>query len=271
MKRGLLIVTGIFCGFMMCMAPARANETGQEALYTSDESIEEATDGFRYIHDPRLNSRAMSDIVVNPEAIYGFSPDPQSERLGAFASYDWSDPTVVEAARQERIEYLADFDRMYDLWENMEAEGKPVEEIARAVSALRNQIRLEAYADDPEGLQIVMQSNLDKYGNEYGPTPESLYEQYGSWETVLIKAFSSNAGMDACLGLYDVQYDHNMLVRNVVENDTIMYTVREGDYLVKIARKYFGDEAAWRQIYNANADVIGDGYIIYVGETLIIP
>ena len=34
-----------------------------------------------------------------------------------------------------------------------------------------------------------------------------LFEQYGSWETVITKAFSSNPGMDACLGLYDEMYD----------------------------------------------------------------
>ena len=36
--------------------------------------------------------------------------------------------------------------------------------------------------------------------------PDELYEQYGSWETVLEKSFCANAGMDACLGLYDDYY-----------------------------------------------------------------
>ena len=36
--------------------------------------------------------------------------------------------------------------------------------------------------------------------------PDELFAQYGSWERVIEKAFSTNAGMDACLGLYDDYY-----------------------------------------------------------------
>ena len=39
-----------------------------------------------------------------------------------------------------------------------------------------------------------------------GPSADSLYEKYGSWQTVLKKALSTNMGMDACLGLYDEYY-----------------------------------------------------------------
>ena len=47
----------------------------------------------------------------------------------------------------------------------------------------------------------------DQYGDENGPTVESLYEKYGSWQAVLEKALGTNAGMDACLGFYDEYYD----------------------------------------------------------------
>ncbi|MBR4186154.1 MAG: S-layer homology domain-containing protein, partial [Clostridia bacterium] len=46
-----------------------------------------------------------------------------------------------------------------------------------------------------------------KYGHEEGPLPDELFEQYGSWEEVIWKAFSANPGMDACLGLYDEYFD----------------------------------------------------------------
>ena len=48
---------------------------------------------------------------------------------------------------------------------------------------------------------------MQKYGNENGPTPEYLYDQFGSWEIVLQKAYETNPGADACLGLYDMYYD----------------------------------------------------------------
>lgn len=236
-------------------------------------AVEPNTSGYVcvYQHDPRLNPKAMEDIVVNPNAVYGFSPDPNSTRLGEYASYDWSNPEVVEAARQERIAYLASFDSQYELWERMIAEGKSTEEIARAVSKKRNDNRLASYKDDPEGLAKVKKSNLETYGNEEGPTPEYLFAKYGSWEKVIIKSFSSNSGMDACLGLYDVQYEHNKLCETVVENQIITYEVHSGDYLVKIAMKYYGYASAWKYIYENNKSNIGEGYIIYPGQLLVIP
>jgi len=225
-----------------------------------------------YAHDPRINSKAMSDIVVNPDAVYGFSPDPESTRLGEYATLvDWTNPEALEAARQERIAYLAAFNNQYKLWQEMSDQGKTIEEIARAVSALRNENRLASYANNPEGLATVKKSNLETYGNENGPTAESLFEKYGSWEKVLIKSFSSNSGMDACLGLYDVQYEHNKLTEAIVENQNIVYTVKPGDYLIKIAQKYYGDAKAWKYIYDANEDSIAEGYVIFSGEKLIIP
>ena len=79
--------------------------------------------------------------------------------------------------------------------------------MAKAVSKERNRLRLESYKDDPESLKKVIESNLETYGYEDGPTPESLFEKYGSWVAVLQKAFSPNMGMDACCGLYDEYYE----------------------------------------------------------------
>lgn len=226
---------------------------------------------FKYVHDPRINSKAMADIVVDTSAVYGFAPSKDSTRLAGYADADWSDAALVETWKQERIEYLEQFANMYDLWEKMLAQGKSVEEIARAVSAKRNEIRLASCKGDAEGLAKVKKSNLDTYGNENGPTPESLFEKYGSWELVLIKSFNSNSGMDACLGLYDVQYEHNRLAQAIAEDQIVIYTVKKGDYLAKIAMKYFGTQAKWRTIMEANSDKIKDKDLIYEGQTLVIP
>ncbi|MCF0142857.1 MAG: hypothetical protein HUJ75_05715 [Parasporobacterium sp.] len=88
----------------------------------------------------------------------------------------------------------------------MRTQGKSEEEVARAVSAERNRIRLDSCKDDPEKLEKVKASNLAKYGDENGPSADSLYESKGSWEAVLQGAFSPNLGMDACCGLYDMYY-----------------------------------------------------------------
>ena len=148
----------------------------------------------------------MEDIVENADAVYGFSPDPNSNRLGSYAEYDWTDPALVAKAQEERRAYHESMDSMTDILYRMRDEGASIEEMARAVSMERNRIRLDSYRDNPEGLAAVKKSNLETYGHEDGPTPDELYEKYGSWTEVLQKAFSTNMGMDACCGLYDEYY-----------------------------------------------------------------
>ncbi len=168
--------------------------------------IARAATEFRYQHDPMQNPDAAKDIIVNPNAVYGYSPSPDGS-LKEFASADWTDAAIVEQGRQDRIQYLASFQELYDILYEMQDEGYEIEAIARKISTRRNELRWESYKDDPEGLETLKKRNLEEYGNEMGPTPEFLFEKYGSWETVITKAFSSNPGMDACLGLYDEMYD----------------------------------------------------------------
>ena len=161
---------------------------------------------FAYVHDPRENPEAMADIIENADAVYGFSPNPDSRRLGSYAEYDWTDPEFVAHAREERRAYHESMESMTDILYRMREEGASMEEMARAVSEERNRLRLAAYLDDPEGLAAVKERNLKTYGHEEGPTPDELFEKYGSWTAVLQKAFSPNMGMDACCGLYDEYY-----------------------------------------------------------------
>ena len=161
---------------------------------------------FAYIHDPKDNPKAMEDIVENPDAVYGFSPDPESTRLGPYADIDWTDEAVVENIQAERRAYHESMNSLTDILYRMREEGASIEEMARAVSAERNRLRLASYDGDSEGLAAVKKSNLETYGQEDGPTPDQLFEKYGSWTTVLQKAFSSNMGMDVCCGLYDEYY-----------------------------------------------------------------
>jgi hypothetical protein len=118
----------------------------------------------RYEHDPRENPEAMKDIVENADAVYGFSPNPESTRLGVYAEYDWTDPEFVAEAQEERRAYHESMSTMMDILYEMRAKGASIEEMARAVSTERNRLRLEAYKDDPEGLEKLKQSNLDTYG-----------------------------------------------------------------------------------------------------------
>lgn len=225
---------------------------------------------IEYEHDPTLNATVMEDIIVDADAVYGYRPDPNSDRLGSFADADWTDKTQVAKWTDERIAYHNDFSMMYDTWQQMEKQGKSTEEIARKVSAMRNEIRLASYKDNPEGLAKVKQSNLKKYGNEMGPTADSLYEKYGSWAKVLVKSFSENPGMDACLGLYDIFYDTYAKVGSLNESNEQTYIVKKGDTLSKIANKYYGDKNQWNRIYEANKSTMSDPNTLQIGQKLVI-
>ncbi len=234
-----------------------------------------------YVHDPMENPKAAQDIIVDPSAVYGYSPNPESTRLGGYAKYDWSDAAVVAEMRKDREAYHASVEELYTMIKTMKAEGKSIEDIARAVSTRRNEIRLESYKDDPEGLETVKQSNLATYGNENGGTPEFFFNKYGSWETVLEKALSTNPGADAVLGLYDKYYDTYIIpeaepakttqtqAAETTEPATI-YVVKEGDCLNKIAGKVYGDRSKWTVIYNNNRSIIKNPDLIYPGQELAI-
>ncbi len=160
-----------------------------------------------YEHNPMDNPKAAQDIIPNEAAVYGFSPSPDSVRLKDYLdAYDWTDPEQVAALRAEREAYQAQYGELYELIDTMLMEDMDIETIARAVSKRRNEIRLEAVAADPEELAIVKKSNLETYGHEEGPLPDELFAKYGDWQTVLDKALSTNPGMDACVGLYDLYY-----------------------------------------------------------------
>ncbi len=50
------------------------------------------------------------------------------------------------------------------------------------------------------------------------------------------------------------------------------YTVKAGDTLLKIAKKFYGEDADYQKIYDANKDLIGsDPDMIKVGQELTIP
>ena len=193
--------------------PDSAVQAPEDEMWAAGTADTPASD-FAYTHDPRNNPKAMADIVEDAAAIYGFRPSAEGS-LAQYAEIDWTDPVVVESGRQERIAYHESIAEMYEMLHDMQVAGASTEEIARAVSAKRNEIRIASYANDPEGLARLKARNLEQYGNENGGSPEYFYERYGSWETVIDKSFSTNSGMDACLGLYDDYYDLYVILGQV--------------------------------------------------------
>lgn len=62
-----------------------------------------------------------------------------------------------------------------------------------------------------------------------------------------------------------------VLSTGLVVNAEGSYTVKEGDYLKKIAQSAYGDSARWEDIYEANKATVKNPAILYKGQTLILP
>ena len=312
MNKKLHLTLSLLLTLILAVSAPAAVLAGEAGSETGSTEAAPARETFHYEHDPMENPAAAKDIVVNPDAVYGYSPSPESTRLGKYAdAIDWADEAAVAAAREERRAYIEENKKMYRVIEEMLGQGKNVEEIAREVSRIRNENRLAAYDNDPEGLELVKQSNLDTYGHEEGPTADQLFEKYGSWQTVIEKALSTNAGMDACLGFYDENYDSydisEMLAdaggsgadaegtadadgvadadsatdadsaadaadtETAEEKSEKTYTVQKGDCLWTIAEKNLGDGNRWKEIYERNRDSIRDPGLIYPGQEFVLP
>jgi len=164
--------------------------------------------GFTYKQNPMDNPKSAKDILKNPNAVYGYSPNPLSERIGRFAEFDWTDKDIVARAREARLQYHKDNESMYNIVKGMQQNGLTVEEIARAANQQRNVNRLQSYIDtgNMSGYEKAVESNMRIFHNKFGMTADQAFAKYGSWDIVLAKAMSANAGMDACCGLYDDFY-----------------------------------------------------------------
>lgn len=60
-----------------------------------------------------------------------------------------------------------------------------IEEFARYSVNQRNTNRMSRY-DSESARRRLRERNLQKYNNEEGPTPEYLFDKYGSWEEVIL-------------------------------------------------------------------------------------
>jgi hypothetical protein len=188
---------------------------------------------FKYIHDPMQNEHVKNEVLVDPDAVFGFSPNPDSERLGVFAKYDWTDEKVVLPMSNEREIYHERVENeLLALLDAGKRRGDSVEDIARILSERRDTIRLEE-AEAAGTLEETKKSNLEKYGNEKGPTPEYRFAKYGSWETVASKAFSTNVAIDVCLGLYDKYYDAYGVTNDLFATSANPFSIKKTSVTIK--------------------------------------
>lgn len=95
------------------------------------------------------NPKAANDIIENPDAVYGYSPNSESESIGGYSdAIDWTNPEQVAQARMRRQSYHDKNYNILELVSKMKKEGNSIEDIARAAIEQRNRNRLDDYIDD---------------------------------------------------------------------------------------------------------------------------
>lgn len=67
---------------------------------------------------------------------------------------------------------------------------------------------------------------------------------------------------------YEYEEVNNKSANHITKHNQITYTIKKGDTLIKIAKKY---NTTWKKIYQKNIDIIGDNpNLIIPGQVLKI-
>jgi hypothetical protein len=100
-----------------------------------------------------------------------------------------------------REEYMETVRSLTQEAEVLSSEGKSKEQIARTLHQRRIDIGKEYKGLTPGPLkEFILEVNMDRYGNEYGPSIETLLKKYdGDWDTIIEKSATPNENIDGLL------------------------------------------------------------------------
>ena len=154
-----------------------------------------------------LQEQSAWAMLLNedPNAVYGYKPKKDGS-LKNFANVDWSDLEFVESARQKRIQYIEDDRSICDLVSDMKNKGCSTEEIAHSICDYRNQTRLNSYLDldgniiNENGYNAALERMQTR-------SYDALISSGKTPEQIISSSMRTNPAMDACVGLYDENFN----------------------------------------------------------------
>ncbi|HUT29099.1 MAG TPA: LysM peptidoglycan-binding domain-containing protein [Sedimentisphaerales bacterium] len=171
--------------------------------------------------------------------------------------------------------------------------GGRLESVGHAVYAFRNNLGRLRIVDrgGSAGTRGQVFSSLEDLATKYGIEGQWALKEAAVMENVFAKFMTSISSAPVfALDVYALagvnQMEHETVAQAFEVHKTIMrqgkkalerknsryHTVVSGDWLSKIARKYYGNMHKWPVIYEANRDVIGrDPNLIKPGQRLLIP
>ena len=113
---------------------------------------------------------------------------------------------MLENAKQKRLQYIEDDKAIYDVIAEMKNNGCSTEEMARAACDYRNQTRLNSYLDsdghviDQNGYNAALERMQTR-------SYDALISSGKTPEEIINSSMRTNPAMDACVGLYDQNFD----------------------------------------------------------------
>ncbi len=72
-------------------------------------------------------------------------------------------------------------------------------------------------------------------------------------------------------GNTDYQAAETYPVESATNYGSRIHTIAKGDTLYSLARRYYNDQARWKEIYSANRDNISNPNMVRVGQQVVIP
>ncbi|BDR66967.1 phage protein [Clostridium tetani] len=117
-------------------------------------------------------------------------------------------------------------------------------------------------------LFTIENSKMSENGGEVGDIYYSIelkrYKSYGAKKVVIVKPKNNNTTKN-------VAKVNKKPPRPVEKPKVKTHTVVRGDTLWHIAKRYLGNGARWKEIYNLNKDKIKNPNLIYPGQIFKIP
>jgi len=159
---------------------------------------------------------------------------------------------------------------------------KDVNELKSQIEALKQkQASLESVEDSQRELYVLVgatDASIARYRSDLAALKGKIQRQEGSYEDALLALENLQKDKISALPEFNDevfgQLQRSLSAWKVEEvSQEVVYTVKKGDYLWKIAKKseFYGNGFAWPVIYNANRDQIKNPDLIYPKQDFKIP
>lgn len=171
---------------------------GATMLETPKEIVPPPVSRFDYTVD-----KVPADLESNPAGVYGYTPKEGTQFHPSKWGVDWTDPDATASATAKRIEYHEGLEEKQTWISAQRDAGVPDEDIARQINAARNADRLSFYSE--EELPTVYARNLEKYGDQMGPSYDYMIESGKTPQQIIESATRTNTSMDILTGIAKVK------------------------------------------------------------------